>query len=200
MSSPDLAKCHWGDCPHGANCVHATAPDPQPPAAPETDVSALADWLRGQMALGTSGRFILDFGWSPDNLAEEIHAALLADLSAARERVREVESERDQWRGVAIRRERLHDQIDAATARAESAEAAHANAEADYDRRGERLWRLAAKAGYVPTESDNDATAELAIADALAAHEALRAELLALAEGDLWEHGDSLRALAGGAR
>ena len=43
------------------------------------------------------------------------------------------------------------------------------NAQADYDRRGERLWRLAALAGWTPgNESDNDATAELYIKNRLA--------------------------------
>lgn len=53
-------------------------------------------------------------------------------------------------------------QRDAALAEASSAEA-------DYDSRGERLWRLAVLAGLVPIESDNDATAEQAIAEALRA-------------------------------
>ena len=47
--------------------------------------------------------------------------------------------------------------------RAERAEAELSNMEADYERRGERLWRLAAKAGHEPSESDNDASAELTI-------------------------------------
>lgn len=51
--------------------------------------------------------------------------------------------------------------------RAEAAEAEAHNVQADYDRRGERLWRLAALTGYAPTESDNDATAEHVIASAL---------------------------------
>lgn len=37
----------------------------------------------------------------------------------------------------------------------------------DVDRARERLWRLAAKAGHVPHESDNDATAELVVTAAL---------------------------------
>lgn len=53
-------------------------------------------------------------------------------------------------------------------ARAERAEAEAANLEADYDRRGERLWRLAVKAGHAPSESDNDASAEHSVASALA--------------------------------
>lgn len=48
------------------------------------------------------------------------------------------------------------------------AEAELSNVEADYDRRGDRLWRLAAKAGHTPHESDNDATAEHVVALALA--------------------------------
>ena len=63
------------------------------------------------------------------------------------------------------------DVLAAALAVVEEAEARAHNAEADYDRRGERLWRLAATAGYVPHESDNDATAELAVTEALAAVE-----------------------------
>ena len=51
--------------------------------------------------------------------------------------------------------------------RLDAAEAEAANLQQDYDRRGERLWRLAALAGHEPHESDNDATAELVVADAL---------------------------------
>jgi hypothetical protein len=51
--------------------------------------------------------------------------------------------------------------------RLDAAEAAAGNSEHDYDRRGERLWRLAVKAGHVPHESDNDAIAELVINEAL---------------------------------
>ena len=51
--------------------------------------------------------------------------------------------------------------------RLDAAEAESANLQQDYDRRGERLWRLAALAGHEPHESDNDATAELVVADAL---------------------------------
>lgn len=49
----------------------------------------------------------------------------------------------------------------------DAAQAESANLQADYDRRGERLWRLAAAAGHVPHESDNDATAELVVSQAL---------------------------------
>lgn len=51
--------------------------------------------------------------------------------------------------------------------RAERAEAEAHDAQADYDRRGERLWRLAALAGHEPHESDNDATAELVVTEVL---------------------------------
>ena len=44
----------------------------------------------------------------------------------------------------------------------------------DYDRRGERLWRLAALAGWTPgNEADNDATAELYVRERLAEVDAL---------------------------
>ena len=50
------------------------------------------------------------------------------------------------------------------------------NAQADYDRRGERLWRLAALAGWTPgNEADNDATAELYVRERLAEVDALTA-------------------------
>lgn len=55
------------------------------------------------------------------------------------------------------------------------AEAEVAGLHADCDRRGERLWRLAAMAGHEPSESDNDATAEHSIASALAERAELRA-------------------------
>jgi hypothetical protein len=71
----------------------------------------------------------------------------------------------------------LQDVVDRENARALTAEAEAQNYSADYDRRGERLWRLAVLAGYVPTESDNDATAEQAIADVLAEVEQLRAKV-----------------------
>lgn len=61
------------------------------------------------------------------------------------------------------------------------AEAEAMNSLEDYDRRGERLWRLAALAGHEPHESDNDATAEMVVRDALAERDALR-ERLAKAE------------------
>lgn len=64
--------------------------------------------------------------------------------------------------------------------RLEAAEAEAFNVDADYDRRGERLWRLAAKAGWTPgNDADNDATAELYIADALAERDALAAKVAA---------------------
>lgn len=51
------------------------------------------------------------------------------------------------------------------------------NAEADYDRRGERLWRLAALAGHEPWSEDNDATAEQSITAALTEHAEAHAAL-----------------------
>jgi hypothetical protein len=54
-------------------------------------------------------------------------------------------------------------------AKAEAAEAEAHDVGHDYDRRGERLWRLAVKAGWRPgNPAENDATAEMWIADALA--------------------------------
>ena len=53
-------------------------------------------------------------------------------------------------------------------AEVDEAQAEAHNAQADYDRRGERLWRLAALAGWTPDEADNDATAELYIKNRLA--------------------------------
>ncbi len=119
-----------------------------------------------------------------DGWAGALHGAatLLADehdeIATLRERVRVVEGERDAWKTTASdTRKWALAEIDKADARAEAAEAEVSNLEADYDRRGERLWRLAGKAGHVPSESDNDATAELVITDALAAHRELRAEV-----------------------
>lgn len=63
------------------------------------------------------------------------------------------------------------------SAERDEVEARAHDAEADYDRRGERLWRLAALAGHVPCESDNDATAELAVRDALAERAEVRARV-----------------------
>ena len=60
-------------------------------------------------------------------------------------------------------------------------QASASNAEADYDDRGYRLWRLAAQAGHVPAESDNDATAETVIHNAIVQGIADRAERDALA-------------------
>lgn len=68
-------------------------------------------------------------------------------------------------------------------ARAEAAEAEAMNNGQDYDRRGERLWRLAANAGWMPgNPADNDATAELYISDALNTAEATIARVAALAD------------------
>lgn len=81
---------------------------------------------------------------------------------------------------VTARDDRLTEERDAA--QCEAADLGH-----DYDRRGERLWRLAAKAGWVPGNSaDNDAIAELYVADALAERDRLAAAMArveALAEG-----------------
>jgi hypothetical protein len=87
------------------------------------------------------------------------------------------EAERDHWKRVAGH---VREQAEQQQARAEEAEAEAHNYAADYDRRGERLWRLAAKAGHVPCESDNDATAEMVVAAALDSDTALAA---AYAEG-----------------
>lgn len=59
----------------------------------------------------------------------------------------------------------------------ERAEAELANLQHDYDARGERLWRLATAAGHESNPSDNDASAELTIATALAEVSALRERL-----------------------
>lgn len=134
-----------------------TAPDPQPPAAPETDVSEFAasdlaslteahrdSHPMGNIHHGTPerpdwGTFCVECtqSWPCDV------SRLLADLDAARERVRVVEGERDEYkRGWveadvqadehAATSQQLARQFDeqvllaaAATARAESAEAAH---------------------------------------------------------------------------
>lgn len=88
-----------------------SVPPAQPPAAPETDV-------RLTEAERSYGRIDPSLQWRGRWYSEASVEGIVA------ERVRVVEGERDHWRGVAIRRERLHDQIDAA-ARAESAEAAH---------------------------------------------------------------------------
>jgi hypothetical protein len=130
----------------------ATAPDPQPPAAPETDVGALRealaaatpgpwevpDSIHGDPYITERGRGFLrgggiatcdrrdDYGRSNARLivtAVNALPALLADLDAARERVREVESERDAAR--TMREDWLADRDAALLARAESAEAAH---------------------------------------------------------------------------
>ena len=57
----------------------------------------------------------------------------------------------------------------------------------DYDRRGERLWRLAALAGWTPgNEADNDATAEFYVRERLAEVDRLshrKAESLPVIDG-----------------
>ena len=68
----------------------------------------------------------------------------------------------------------LLDHIEALTAERDAAQAEASNVGHDYDRRGEKLWRLAALAGWTPgNPSDNDATAELYVKDALAERDAL---------------------------
>ena len=62
-------------------------------------------------------------------------------------------------------------------AEVDEAQAEAHNAQADYDRRGERMWRLAALAGWTPDEADNDATAELYIKNRLAEVDNARREL-----------------------
>jgi hypothetical protein len=76
-----------------------TAPDPQPPAAPESDVSALRGDERATLLR------VLDWGVETRNMTHLValkvlaiadrHAALIVALAAARERVRVVEGERD---------------------------------------------------------------------------------------------------------
>lgn len=54
-------------------------------------------------------------------------------------------------------------------AEVDEAQAEAMNVGHDYDRRGERLWRLAALAGWTPgNEADNDATAEFYVRERLA--------------------------------
>ena len=89
-------------------------------------------------------------------------------------------AEAEHWRPNETLKEALRDLLALVAekdAEIERAESESQNAQADYDRRGERLWRLAAQAGHVSCESDNDATAELVIADALADLAAARAAL-----------------------
>lgn len=63
----------------------------------------------------------------------------------------------------------------------DEAQAEVSNLEHDVDRCEERLWRLAALTGYVPAESDNNATAELVVA------EAIRGVVKVLALCDEWD-------------
>lgn len=84
--------------------------------------------------------------------------------------------------------------------RVKVAEAEAMNNGQDYDRRGERLWRLAAKAGWTPSDADNDAIAEMCIDGALkrakaaeAAIERVRA-VVADHPGSAWDSGIKLRA------
>jgi hypothetical protein len=73
-------------------------------------------------------------------------------------------------------------------ARADAAEAENHNLRADLDRCEERLWRLAAIAGWRPgNPADNNATAELWIADALAGESRCPHEWLDRPESDTRE-------------
>lgn len=75
----------------------------------------------------------------------------------------------------------------------EAAEAEAMYASQDYDHRGERLWRLAAKAGWEPgNPADNDATAELYVTDALDRLARART-ILAEHPGTAWDSGLKLR-------
>jgi hypothetical protein len=110
-----------------------TAPDPQPPAAAETDVSAVVDAIGAELyqsLMEASADEWRRWEFLTDAAKEKYRAEgarivrsalgpLLADLSAARERVREVEGERD------AADVRLHVEWHKAESRAESAEAAH---------------------------------------------------------------------------
>lgn len=78
------------------------------------------------------------------------------------------------------RQEAVRRMVEAEAAR-DAAQAEAANVAQDYDRRGERLWRLAALAGHEPHEADNDATAEMVVRDALVERDALRATVAAVA-------------------
>lgn len=170
-----------------------TAPDPQPPAAPETDVSALRealaerDRLRAEWDRLSAARQSLSGTHDAITRNEKVIAsyvtpALLADLTAARERVREVESER----------EVLSEQYEAAI------EELEADVLAEEDRANEN-------ATLVHRERARAESAE-------AAHEALRAGVEALADdapenftprlGDAGVYASDLRALLadGGAR
>lgn len=80
--------------------------------------------------------------------------------------------------GIAVL-EREHGPLTSIAADRDAADAEAYNAQADYDRRGERLWRLAALAGWRPGNSaDNDVTAE-AVTD----HDCRRWAVGGLADG-----------------
>ena len=72
-------------------------------------------------------------------------------------------------------------------AEVDEAQAEAMNVGHDYDRRGERLWRLAALAGWTPgNEADNDATAEFYVRERLAEVDRLshwKAEALPVIDG-----------------
>lgn len=161
-----------------ANCKEwlTSVPPAQPPAAPESDVSTprpwpenawptaaeLADWLSrctsderlsyADHSLATAQRAA--------RCVDQQHAARLADLSAARERLRVVEGERDHWKDHAEEAGRGFERVcldynrvaaarTSATARAESAEAAHCALHAAV----EALWLdLNADADYLVTK------------------------------------------------
>lgn len=131
-------------------------------------------------------------------------AAAVNALPGLLDRADRAEAEVERLRDMG-RRSRQMSRVWEAEERAEAAEAEAMNNGQDYDRRGERLWRLAAKAGWRPgNESDNDATAEWYIAEALVNGERLRTAIKALA--DEWEdpngaktlHGQRIRDLLGG--
>jgi hypothetical protein len=101
-----------------------------------------------------------DFGTWDDEIALPLWEAHVAEprMALGGERLAEVERSRELDRAY----------MEGLTIRAERAEAEAHDLAADYDRRGERLWRLAALAGHTPCDSDNDASAEQTITDALA--------------------------------
>ena len=86
-------------------------------------------------------------------------------------------------------------------AEVDEAQAEAMNVGHDYDRRGERLWRLAALAGWTPgNEADNDATAESYVRERLAEVDRLshwKAEALPVIDG-LQELGAELGIRLGG--
>lgn len=116
--------------------------------------------------------------------------ALLDEVERLTDRVDELRSQI----GIEVRaRQEWESNAAEAEGRIEAAEAELSNVQADYDRRGERLWRLATAAGHEPNPADNDATAEQSVADALAERARLREGVQALAEmGERDGRGNSL--------